>query len=104
MPVAEVSPLSPTPAPAPAPTAPPLPSGDLAVQVVIYAPDGTIVVEGTGTTQQDGSIEIEISLPQPPPAGTPVQILIYDADGNPTLNEGTIGPVAPDGSYPINVG
>lgn len=97
-------PPAPTPPPpSPLPTPPPLPPGGSPVQLVIYGPGAPVILEGTSVTLPDGSIEIQIAISHPPAPGTPIQVIVYNPSGVPTIYEGTTGTVAPDGSFPINL-
>jgi hypothetical protein len=91
--------LSPNPTP---PPAPPLPPGSLPLQLIIYYPSGAVILEGTYSPRPDGTLDLQVPILRPPSPGTPVQVVLYDPSGNPTIHEGTSGPVAPDGSFPIN--
>lgn len=64
------------------------PSGS-PVQVILYDGDEPTVIEGTATTHPDGLTVIELPDTQAPAPGTPVQIIVYPPDANPTVSEGT---------------
>ncbi len=61
------------------------------VQVIIYTPEPVQVIDTTG--QQDPGGVITITLPDvpPPPANTPIQIILYDG-AEPTVIEGLTTP------------
>jgi hypothetical protein len=65
--------------------------GLIPIQLIIYDPGHTIVQDGVGEPQDDGSITIVLPDVPSPPVGTPVQVVIYDGD-EPLIIEGLIGP------------
>jgi hypothetical protein len=59
------------------------------VQVILYTGDEPTAVEGTATTYPDGLTVIELPVIDVPPPETPVQIIIYPPDADPSVIEGT---------------
>jgi hypothetical protein len=60
------------------------------VQVILYDGELPTVIEGTTRTAPDGLTVIELPGTEAPAPGTPVQIIIYPPQADPTVIEGTI--------------
>lgn len=70
-------------------------------QIVIYGPQQTTSLEGQAVNQDDGSIELTVPYIPAPPAGTPVQVILYPPGADPIVIEGTTSAPYPDGSFDI---
>jgi hypothetical protein len=75
--------------------------GLIPIQVIIYDPGHTVVQDGVGEPQDDGTITIILPDLPSPPIGTPVQLIVYQGD-EPYVIEGLIGP-GEDGFSTIHV-
>lgn len=79
------------------------PSFEVPAQVIIYDDGAPEVIDAQAREAEDGSTIIFLPIDVAPPAGTPIQIILYGNPEEPTVIEGSTSGDGLDGTLDIDI-